>query len=52
MELNENEDLSYEYRPSDAYMRQELEYKRRLLIDEFKQADLNHDDMLSEKELL
>lgn len=53
-ELNENDnnDQSYEYRPSDAYMRKELEYKRKLLIEEFKQADLNKDQMLSEKELL
>ncbi len=41
--MNENDEQSYEYRPSDAYMRKELEYKKTLLIEEFKYADLNSD---------
>lgn len=48
----ENDELSYEYRPSDAYYQKEIELKKSLLIDEFKQADLNKDNMLSEYELL
>lgn len=50
-EYNQDEQ-SYEYRPSDAYMRKELELKKGLLMDEFKQADVNGDSMLTEKELL
>jgi hypothetical protein len=40
---DDNGEQSYEYRPSDAYMRKELEYKKTLLMEEFKQADLNRD---------
>ena len=32
----ENDELSYEYRPSDAYYQKEIELKKSLLIDEFK----------------
>ena len=42
------DDMSYEYRPSEAYMRKELELKKGLLVEEFKSADLNGDQMLSE----
>ena len=44
----ENEDASYEYRPSDAYHKKELDYKKQLLLGEFKQADANNDSLLSE----
>lgn len=49
---SDNGDMSYEYRPSDAYWKQEMEQKKALLIEEFQQADLNKDNQLSEKELL
>lgn len=48
----EGDDLSYEYRPSDAYFQKEIELKKSLLIEEFKQADINKDNMLTEHELL
>ena len=48
----EPEDLSYDYRPSDAYFQREVEFKKSLLIDEFKQADINKDNYLDEHELL
>jgi len=34
-EDGDNNDQSYEYRPSDAYMRKELEMKKKLLTEEF-----------------
>lgn len=36
----------------NAYLRKELEYKKGLLLEEFKQADLNQDQSLTEQELL
>ncbi len=38
-----NDEMSQEYRPSEAYWQQELQQKRGLLMEEFKQADLNRD---------
>jgi hypothetical protein len=32
----ENNDMSYEYKPSDAYLMKEIEWKKSLLVDEFK----------------
>ena len=32
----ENNDMSYEYRPSDTYYQKEIQLKKSLLIDEFK----------------
>ena len=48
----ENDEMSYEYRPADAYLVQEMEYKKSMLIEEFKGADINRDNKLSEHELL
>lgn len=44
--------MSYEYRPSDTYLIKEMDYKKSLLIEEFKAADINKDNYLSEHELL
>jgi len=44
--------VSYEYRPSDTYLKQEIEYKKSLLKEEFKSADVNKDELLTEHELL
>ncbi|CDW90728.1 c2 domain containing protein [Stylonychia lemnae] len=38
--------------PSDAYVKKEQELKKKLLTEEFQQADLNKDQSLTEKELL
>lgn len=40
---HDNGDQSYEYRPSDAYVKKEQELKKKLLTEEFQQADLNKD---------
>ena len=48
----EKEEKSQEYRPSDAYIQQEIECKKALLVEEFKQADLNKDEKLTEQELI
>ena len=48
----ENDELSYEYRPSDAYFQKEIELKKDLLTEEFRHADINKNDQLSEHELL
>jgi len=32
----EHDEMSYEYKPSDAYLIKEIELKKSLLIDEFK----------------
>lgn len=48
----EADEMSYEYRPADAYLLKEMEYKKSLLIEEFKGADVNRDNKLSEQELL
>jgi hypothetical protein len=34
-DAEDNNDQSYEYRPSDVYMRKELELKKKLLTEEF-----------------
>lgn len=48
----DNGDASYEYRPSDAYLRKEMSYKMSLLAEEFKLADANKDELITEQELL
>jgi len=45
-------DQSQEYRPSDAYFQKELEQKKAMLAEEFRQADRNGDGFLNERELL
>lgn len=50
-EDNQN-DFSQEYRPSDNYLIQEMDYKKKLLAEYFKKADINKDNKLSEYELL
>ena len=52
--LSDEEDMEFsrEYRPSDAYLQQELDLKKALLAEEFRHADFNLDGYISQEELL
>lgn len=44
--------MSYDYRPSDAYLIKEMEFKKSLLVEEFQSMGLKKATQIGEHELI